>query len=142
MTIMNSEQLFDANTEVQRSDINLEGANVGGNLGLEGYVLSSLFADFVFCEYIDISDGQLVSKGGIIMMEDTNKTWRKAVVRMVSPWVEKRGAVKVGDIVMFPNDKGLQTGRVDYIGADGKQHNTSHGIFLNEMRLFATLKQG
>lgn len=134
---MDREQLFDSNTEAQRSDINLEGANVGGDLGLDGYVLTSLYADFIFCEYIDVVDGQQVTSGGLIAPETKTKTWRKAIVRMVSPYVEKAQNTKVGDVVMFPNDKGLQTGQVAYVGSDGKRYTTSHGIFLNEYRLFA-----
>lgn len=139
---MNKEELFDRYTEAQRSDIILEGANVSGDLGLDGYVLTALYADIIFAEYIDVVDGQQITRGGLIAPTSKTKTWRKARVHMVSPWIERNGDTKVGDIVMFPNDKGLETGEVMYVGSDGKRHSTSHGIFLNEMRLLGKVEDG
>lgn len=138
---MNKEALFDRNTEVQKSDINLETGNLNGNLGLDGWVLESLYSDFIFVEYIDIDHGFQTSAGGIVKMSTTNKVWRKGIVRMVSDFVASRGRTKVGDAVLFPSDKGLQTGFVYYRDEKGKRKKSGEGVFLNEARLFSTISE-
>lgn len=138
---MNQEQLFDKNTDVQRSDINLESTNLSGNLGIEGWVLGDIYADFVFVEYIDMDKGQTTTKSGLIVVQNTNKCWRRGIVRAISPFVATRGHTKVGDIVLFPSDKGLQTGRFSYSAADGSVKEVENAVFLNEARIFAKITE-
>lgn len=69
------------------------------------------------------------------------KVWRKAVVRAVSPWVESHGTTKVGDIILFPNDKGLTAGKCGYRDADGNIIQASSAIFLTEQKIFAKVSK-
>ena len=46
---------------------------------------------------------------------------------------------KVGDVILFPNDKGIPAGEVEYISIDGSPKIAKNGIFLGEHRIFATL---
>lgn len=138
---MNQEQLFDRNTDVERSDINLESTNLSGNLGIEGWVLGDIYADFVFVEYIDIDKGFQTTKSGLIVVQNTNKSWRRGIVRSVSPFVARNGHTKVGDIVLFPSDKGLQTGKFAYKAQDGSVQEVQNAVFLNEARIFAKIEE-
>lgn len=158
---MNKDILLDQHLSAQRSDINLESPNCAGDLGLSGFVVDKLYDDFVFADYVDIDNGFIVDeKSGLVRaVSDTNKTWRKAKVIMVGPACRQ---TKVGDIVLFPNDKGLPCGEVEYLRPmttaecieqnipatsyyeDWKQtyikEVAKHGIFLGEHRIFATVK--
>lgn len=134
------EQLFDENTEAMRSDINFDTYGAG-DLGLGGdYALLDLYKDFVFAEYIDMNKGFQTTKSGLVTVDTKTKSFRKAVVRMVGTTVAKYGRTKVGDIIMFPNDRGLVTGSVNYVDADGNVKTAEDGIFLNEERIISSLR--
>lgn len=81
------ERLFNVVNPIGRSDIDLEGSNVSGNVGLgDKWVIDRLLADFILLEYIDVSDGQYVDEDGFVVVKKESKQWRKAVVRCISPW--------------------------------------------------------
>ena len=61
------------------------------------------------------------------------KSWRKAQVILAGPNVK---FVKVGDIVMFPNDKGVTISNIEIDGYG----TLKQGMFLNEQRLFGICK--
>lgn len=122
----------------QRSDIKLESNNMSESVNFNGYALNGLYADFIFAEYIDITKGVIKDENGFFVSVSGDKTWRKAKIIMVSPFIQTHGLTKVGDIVTFPNDKGLQCGTVAYT-IDGEIKTTENGIFLNENRIFGKL---
>lgn len=152
---MNKDILLDQHLSAQKSDINLESPNCAGDMALSGFVIDKLYDDFVFADYIDIDNGFITDeKSGLVRaVSDTNKTWRKALVIKVGPACRQ---TKPGDIVIFPNDKGLPCGEVEYLRVKVEEPaelrldpNTfsvvkevaKHGIFLGEHRIFATVKR-
>lgn len=102
-----------------------------GNFGMEDFILSQVYNDIILVEFIDLSeDGENVKRGSIYIPTNTLiKAWRKAKVVLVGTEVKN---TKVGDIVMFPNDKGVTVSGMDVAGY-GK---IKSGMFLNEQRLF------
>ena len=159
---MNKDILLDQHLSAQKTDINLESPNCAGDMALSGFVIDKLYDDFVFADYIDIDNGFITDeKSGLVRaVSDTNKTWRKALVLKTGPACRQ---TKPGDIVIFPNDKGLPCGEVEYLRpmtSDEKVRNympplslderwdhalikdvAKHGIFLGEHRIFATVKR-
>lgn len=102
-----------------------------GNFGLDDFVLSQVYGDIILVEFIDLSDdGDHIKRGSIFVPANAvTKAWRKAKVILVGTEVKN---TKPGDIVMFPNDKGVTVS-----GMDIKDHGKiKNGMFLNEQRLF------
>ena len=131
---MNKETLFDTYNKASVSDINLESPNVTGDMALRGFEVISLYDDFVFANYIDIDNGFIKHESGLVTVDtSSNKTWRKAEVIMVGPACHHTNP---GDIILFPNDKGLPCGEVAY-----ENGIADNGIFLSEHRIFAKLKK-
>tara|TARA_R110000803_G_scaffold18061_1_gene48406 strand:+ start:867 stop:1274 length:408 start_codon:yes stop_codon:yes gene_type:complete len=121
----------------KRSLIDLEGHSEG-DFGLgDEFSLSFVFEDILLVEYIDASSdgaGDTIVRGGIhILANSLNKSWRKARVVLVGPECKY---AKVGDIVMFPNDKGATISNVDIDGYG----TVKKGTFLTENRLFGICK--
>ena len=143
---MNKEQLLDTYQAASYSDINLESPNCAGDMALRGFTVKKLYDDFVFADYIDVDNGFIKHESGLVTIEsNATKTWRKAKVLMVGPACRN---TKVGDIILFPNDKGLPCGEVEYINhleeselvpAQDIVEVAKNGIFLGEHRIFATL---
>ena len=138
--MMNKEQLLDTHLRAQVSDINLESPNSQGDIAITGFILDEPYDDFVFANYIDVDNGFITDeKSGLVRaVSDTNKTWRKAEVIKVGPACR---TTKTGTIILFPNDKGLPCGEVEYYDADGNVQMAKNGIFLGEHRIFATVKR-
>lgn len=124
--------------EPKKSLIDLDGYNKG-NFGIgNDYILSFLFDDILLVEYVDeVSDGtgDAVLRDGLYVPTNALiKAWRKARVILAGPGVKY---CKKGDIVLFPNDKGVAVSNVE-IDGHGK---INKGVFLNEQRLFGICKQ-
>lgn len=102
-----------------------------GNFGMDDYILSQIYNDIILVEFIDLSeDGDNIKRGSIYVPTNTlTQAWRKARVILVGTEVKN---TKVGDIVMFPNDKGVSVSGMEVAGY-GK---IKRGMFLNEQRLF------
>jgi co-chaperonin GroES (HSP10) len=124
------------NLKQKRGLIDLDG-NSEGFFGLGEYILEKVLDDIILVEFIDeISDGQgdAVERNGIFIPTNTlTKAWRKGKVLIVGPTVNY---CNVGDIVIFPNDKGASVSRLDVRLADGTKYLVSKGMFLNEQRIF------
>ena len=119
---MNKEQLLDTYQAASYSDINLESPNCAGDMALRGFTVKKLYDDFVFADYIDVDNGFIKHESGLVTIESNNtKTWRKAKVLMVGPACRN---TKVGDIILFPNDKGLPCGEVEYIEEPVEEEET------------------
>jgi co-chaperonin GroES (HSP10) len=96
----------------------------------EDYEIVELLADVIAVEYADVApDGKSLIRNGIILPNQVvdHRAWRVAKVTLAGPACKQ---VKVGDIVMFPGDRGLQS-----IQKSGKML-----IFLSENRIFGICK--
>lgn len=99
---------------------------LGQDFNLDGWKLTKVLDDILMCQYIDVSeDGTEVKRGSIyVPINAVNFTWRLARVILAGPDCK---TVKEGDIVVFPNDKGIQVANMN---------NLKHVVFLNESRIF------
>lgn len=123
---------------VSRSDINLDKGTYSGDLGLSNnFYVAEPYADFVLVEYIDIQGDTITTPDGLVVPV-TNKqlTWRKGRVLQVGPWVRHS---KVGDLVVFPFNRGLVTSSIHYKDADGNIKVAQDAIFINDEKLFGKL---
>lgn len=110
-----------------------------GNFGLgDDFELSMIFDDIVLVEFIDeVSDGTgdvIVRNGVYVPVNSLVKAWRKAQVILAGPGAK---FCKKGDIVIFPNDKGVSVANIEVEGY-GK---LKKGVFLNEQRIFGICKK-
>lgn len=136
------ERLFNEVNPIGRSDIDIEGSNVSGDIGLgDKWVIDRLLADFIMLEYIDVTNGRYVDEDGFVIVKKESKQWRKAVVRSVSPWSEQNFGLKYGDVVLLPDDKGLKIGKTRYSDPDGNIHEMECGTFVNGLKIFGVLKK-
>ena len=122
------------------SAINLDTGLYSGDVGLgKDYYLDNVYTDIVFIKYIDTNENGAKQEGGLYIPTETDElVWRKGEVLMVGPDVKH---TKVGDLVVFPNDKGLVSSTVIYKSKDGKIEKASNSIFINEFRLFGFCKK-
>lgn len=72
------------------------------------YDITSVLDDVIMAEFIDCNeDGDLIQRDGIYMNINVQQNcWRVAKVLMTGPAVKDQ--IKVGDHIMFPNDKGIK----------------------------------
>ena len=108
-----------------------------GDIGLtDDFELNFIFDDILLVQYVDENDEGEIQRNGIFVPTNAvTKAWRKARVILTGP---KAAYVKVGDVVIFPNNLGVSISNLDINGKKLKK-----GIFLNEDRLFGicTLKE-
>lgn len=112
------------------SNIPLEKYKVAGE-GIPGkdWAFKALLDDIIMIEYADSDESGHVLRHGLYLATDaTRAIWRVGVVRMKGPEVPE--FINIGDHVMFPNDRGLQT-----ILAGGV-----NAVFLNVDRIFAVVE--
>lgn len=103
-------------------------------MNLDDCVLSQLFDDIILIEYLDENENAEVERNGLVLPGAVVKNlWRKGKVILVGQGVE---LCQVGDIVLFPNDKGILITNVE-VENYGK---IKKGMFLNERRIFGKLK--
>jgi co-chaperonin GroES (HSP10) len=96
----------------------------------EDYEIVELLSNVIAVEYADVApDGKSLIRNGIILPNQVvdHRAWRVAKVTLAGPQCKQ---VKVGDIVMFPGDRGLQS-----IQKNGKML-----VFLSEERIFGICK--
>jgi co-chaperonin GroES (HSP10) len=96
----------------------------------EDFEIVELLSNVIAVEYADVaSDGKSLMRNGIILPNQVvdHRAWRIARVKITGPNCKQ---VKVGDIVMFPGDRGLQS----------IQKNGVMLIFLSEERIFGICK--
>lgn len=93
---------------------------------LDEWNLTKVLDDILMCQYIDTNeDGTEVKRGSIyVPINVTTFAWRLAKVILAGP---KCNTVKEGDVIMFPNDKGLQVANLN---------GMKNIVFLNENRIF------
>ena len=123
--------------DVKRSLIDLDTYQNSDTFSLQGYNLSKVMDDIVLAQFVDLSDdGQSVVRNGIhIPLAQVQRTWRLAKVILIGPNVEE---CKPGDIVCFPDDKGI---KVDNMSIKGYDKPLRDCIFLNEQRFFGICEE-
>jgi len=121
----------------KRSHIDLDTYQHTDNFSLHGYKLSKVMDDIVLAQYADLSeDGKTIERNGIyIPLSQVQKTWRIARVILAGPNCE---GCKPGDIVCFPDDKGI---KVDNITVAGYKDPLRDCLFLSEQRFFGVCEQ-
>jgi hypothetical protein len=99
---------------------------IGHEMNLEGWSLTKVLDDILMCQYIDVNeDGTEIKRGSIwVPINTVNFTWRLAKVLIAGPDCK---TVKKDDVVMFPNDKGIQVANMNGL---------KNVVFLNESRIF------
>lgn len=96
----------------------------------EDYEIVELLSNVISVEYVDVSsDGKSIMRNGIILPNQVidNRAWRVARVKLAGPACKQ---VKIGDVIIFPGDRGLQS-----IQKNGKML-----VFLSEERIFGICK--
>jgi co-chaperonin GroES (HSP10) len=96
----------------------------------EDYEIVELLSNVISVEYVDVaSDGKSIMRNGIILPNQVidNRAWRVAKVTLAGPACKQ---VKIGDVIIFPGDRGLQS-----IQKNGKML-----VFLSEERIFGICK--
>lgn len=104
---------------------------LGQDFNLDGWKLTKVLDDILMCQYIDVSeDGTEIKRGSIYLpINAVNFTWRLAKVILAGPECK---TVKEGDVVVFPNDKGIQVANMN---------DMKHIVFLNESRIFGVCSE-
>ena len=122
---------------VKRSLIDLDTYQNTDTFSLHGYKLNRVMDDIVLAQYVDLSkDGNTIIRNGIhIPLSQVRRTWRMARVILVGP---KCNYTKPGDIVCFPDDKGI---KVDNLSVTGFDSSIRDCIFLNEDRFFGICEE-
>ena len=122
---------------VKRSLIDLDTYQDTDTFSLHGYKLNRVMDDIVLAQYVDLSeDGSSVVRNGIhIPLSQVRRTWRMARVILVGP---KCNYTKPGDIVCFPDDKGIKVDNLSVTGFDSSIRNC---LFLNEDRFFGICEE-
>ena len=122
---------------VKRSLIDLDTYQNTDTFSLHGYKLNRVMDDIVLAQYVDLSkDGNSVIRNGIhIPLSQVKRTWRMARVILVGP---KCNYTKPGDIVCFPDDKGI---KVDNLSVTGFDSSIRDCLFLNEDRFFGICEE-
>ena len=100
---------------------------------MDGYTLKKVYDDILLVLPMDESeDGDAILKGGVYVPKNAvSQAWRIGKVLLKGP---KAKNVKVGEYVIFPNDRGLTVKNIKVSGIG----TVRSGFFLNEERLFGT----
>jgi hypothetical protein len=132
---MNSKQQKAYDAQLDKMD--LTDSQHTDNFSLHGYKLSKVMDDIVLAQYADLAkDGQTIERNGIyIPLAQVQKTWRLARVVLAGPNCKFSN---VGDIVCFPDDKGIKVDNIKVAGYDDPLRNC---LFLSEDRFFGVCEQ-
>ena len=107
------------------------------SFSLLGYKLNKVLDDILLAQYIDLSeDGKSVIRNGIhIPLSQVQKTWRLARVILCGPLCKY---AEPGDIICFPDDKGIKVSNISVKGIEGSARDC---LFLNEQRIFGVCEK-
>lgn len=121
----------------KRSLIDLDTYQNTDHFSLHGYKLSKVMDDIVLAQYADLADdGQTIERNGIyIPLSQVQRTWRIARVILAGPACKYSAP---GDIVCFPDDKGVKVDNINVAGHDSPLRNC---LFLSEQRFFGVCEQ-
>jgi len=121
---------------VQKSLIDLSSHSRNSiNSVFVGYDLSNLLDDILLVEFVDEggTSNTIVRNGIVVPVNAETNAWRIGRVILCG---NSCRLVKRGDYVCFPNNMGIPIANIEVID-HGK---VSHGIFLNEQRIFGVVQ--
>lgn len=100
-----------------------------------GYDLESLLDDIILVEFVDEggTSNTIVRNGIVVPVNADTSAWRIGKVILCGSSCHK---VKNGDHICFPNNMGVPIANIDVVNYG----RVSHGIFLNEQRIFGVVK--
>ena len=96
-----------------------------------GYNLEKILDEVILAECTDLAGekDEIVRNGIIVKTNAMTNAWRLAKVILLGPNCK---LVKKNDIIMFPNNMGVQINKIEVIN-----HGlVKHGLFINEQRIF------
>ena len=96
-----------------------------------GYNLEKILDDVILAEFTDLAGekDEIVRNGIIVKTNAMTNAWRLAKVILLGPNCK---LVKKNDIIMFPNNMGVQINKIDVV-----DHGlVKYGLFINEQRIF------
>jgi co-chaperonin GroES (HSP10) len=104
---------------------------LGHEMNLDGWTLTKVLDDILMCQYIDVNEeGTEIKRGSIwVPINTVNFTWRLAKVILAGSDCK---TVKVDDVIMFPNDKGIRVANMNGL---------KNVVFLNETRIFGVCEE-
>jgi len=125
------------NIPTQKSLIDL-GGHAGSSFDsvFSGYDLEKILDDVILAEFTDLasdSQDEVIRNGIIVKTNAMTNAWRTAKVILLGSNCK---LVKKNDIIMFPNNMGVQISKIQVVGY-GLVRN---GIFINEQRIFGVCK--
>lgn len=107
-------------------------------LDFDGYVLTKVFDDIILVEMIDTDETGLIKKGDLYIANNkTVKSWRKGRVILIGKNVTQ---CDIGNIVIFPNDNGIQVTNVT-VRDNNNLRNIYRGIFIAENKIFGVCEK-
>lgn len=100
-----------------------------------GYDLESLLDDIILAEYLDEggTNNTILRNGIVVPVNADTNAWRIGKVILCGSSCHK---VKAGDTICFPNNMGVPIANIEVVN----HGRVSHGIFLNEQRIFGIVK--
>jgi cellobiose-specific phosphotransferase system component IIB len=120
------------NLPVTKSLIDLTGVSTSSfDSVFVGYDLNKILDDVILAEFVDTpgDKDEIVRNGIIVKTNAMTNAWRLARVILLGPNCK---IVKKNDIIMFPNNMGVQITKITVTGYG----NIKNGIFINEQRIF------
>ena len=118
-----------------RSLIDLDGIKDHTGFDLDGFTLTKVFDDIVLIDFIDVDENGLIKKDALyVQTSKTVKTWRKGIIVLKG---KKVSQCDLDDIVIFPNDNGVQVSNVNVKGYG----IVKRGVFIAESRLFGVCER-
>lgn len=100
-----------------------------------GYDLDRILDDVILAEFVDVAGekDEIVRNGIIVKTNAMTNAWRLAQVILMGPNCR---IVKKNDVIMFPNNMGVQISKIDVVN-----HGiVKNGIFINEQRIFGVCR--
>ena len=92
--------------------------------------VTGLLDDVIMVEFVD-GDGENVERDGVFIPIDMARSlWRVGKILLTGPKCSDQ--LRVGDHVLFPNDKGIRC--ID-------KGNKTKYVFINEQRLFGVVQK-
>lgn len=124
--------------KVEKSMTDLDSDMVKGDLGLKDWVLEFVDLDTIVLSMTDI-EGGLKQQGRFMYSNEDVKAWRHGEIIMVGEGVKN---YKVGDTVIFPGIRGLETGELHVlVEKNGKKEirEIKNGYFISEYRILGRI---
>lgn len=119
--------------KAEKSQLNFESTDIHGDIGLAEWILEEVSYDTIVIDFDDITTDGYKQQGKFLMSNNNVKAWRRGRVMMVGPDVT---SYKVGDLIVFPGVKGMDSGELYVRMPDSTIKHVKNGYFIAEDRVF------